>query len=317
MGAPKYTLTVDELGRLTGEAPEALKENLRAQGVKRPGPKTRLPSAAVRRYLAERGVDYSFRVVAAANLRGGIGKTTCCVSLASRAKQYGFKTCLLDLDAQGSASLAFDRMPEEDEPVFYDVWQKPLEMVMGSLKKIEDNLFLLPSSLENGLLDVSLINPAAQKNAVRGVCQELENNGFDLVVIDCPPSLGAAVISTICATDILVMPMWSDAFSFKGVDLTLEEIESICDTFNLEPPTVRLLFSRNDKREKLSARALERLTTEYRELFIPSVIGTSTEIARALARRETIFASPRSSPVRTAYDGFVRAILNVGSSLPD
>ncbi len=312
MSAPKYTLTVDELGQLTGEARDALLANLRAQGLKRPGPKTRLPSAAVRRYLAEqRGVDYSFRVVAAANLRGGIGKTTCCVTLASRAKQYGFKTCLLDLDAQGSASLAFDKMPEEDEPVFYDVWQKPGEMVMGSLKKVEDDLYLLPSSLENGLLDVSLINPAAQKNAVRGVCQELERGGFDLVVIDCPPSLGAAVISTICATDVLVIPLWSDAFSFKGVDLTLEEIESICDTFNLEPPTARLLFSRHDKREKLSARAIERLTTEYQELFVPSVIGTSTELSRALARKETIFASPRSSPVKTAYDQFARIILGL------
>ncbi|MCP4004536.1 MAG: ParA family protein, partial [bacterium] len=130
-------------------------------------------------------------------------------------------------------------------------------------------------------------------------------------VIDCPPSLGAAVISTICATDVLVIPLWSDAFSFKGVDLTLEEIESICDTFNLEPPTARLLFSRHDKREKLSARAIERLTTEYQELFVPSVIGTSTELSRALARKETIFASPRSSPVKTAYDRFARIILGL------
>ncbi len=313
MSTPKYTLTLDELGRLTGETRDALKQGMRAQGLKRPGPKSLVPPAAVRAHLAERGVDYSFRVVAAANLRGGIGKTTCCGTLASRAKQYGFKTCLLDLDAQGSASLAFDNLPEEDEPVFYDVWQKPEDMVMGSLRKVEDDLYLLPSSLENGLLDVSLINPAAQKNAVRGVCQELEKNGFDLVVIDCPPSLGAAVISTICATDILVIPLWSDTFSFKGMDLTLEEIESICETFNLKPPTVRLLFSRNDKREKLSARAIEKLTTEHQELFVPPPIGTSTEISRALARRETIFASPRSSPVKAAYDRFTRTILGLDS----
>ncbi len=314
MSAAKYTLTLDGLGRLTGERKDALKKSMRALGLENPGPKSPLPPAAVRRHLAERGVDFSFRVVAAANLRGGIGKTTCCVTLASRAKQFGFKTCLLDLDAQGSASLAFDKMPEEDEPVFYDVWQKPGEMVMASLQEIEEGLYLLPSSLENGLLDVSLINPAAQKNAVRGVCGELEKNGFDLVVIDCPPSLGTAVISTICATDVLVIPLWSDTFSFKGMELTLEEVESICDTFNLEPPAVKLLFSRNDRREKLSAQAIERLSTEYKDIFVPPAIGTSTEISKALARRETIFASSRSSPVKIAYDQFIRTVLALDSA---
>ena len=315
MSAPKYILTFDDLARLTGEPAYALQASLRDQGLGRLGPKSPVPTAAVRGILAGRGADYSFRVIAAANLRGGIGKTTCCVTLASRAKQLGFKTCLLDLDAQGSASLAFDKLPEEDEPVFYDVWQRPGEMVMASLQEIEEGLYLLPSSLENGLLDVSLINPAAQKNAVRGVCQVLEENDFDLVVIDCPPSLGAAVISTICATDVLVVPLWSDTFSFKGMELTLEEIESICDTFNLEPPTVRLLYSRNDKREKLSAQAIERLTTEFKDLFVPSVIGTSTEISKALARKETLFASRRSSPVKTAYDRFIRTVLELDSVL--
>ncbi len=311
MTTSKYSLNLEELSQLTGEARDTLKPSLRALGLDHLGPRSPVPSAVVRELLAQRGVDYAFRVIAAANLRGGIGKTTCTITLASRAKQYGFKTCILDLDAQGSASLAFDMMPGDDEPIFYDVWQKPDETVMPSLKKIEDDLYILPSSLENGLLDVSLINPAAQKNAVRGVCTELKKNGFDLVVIDCPPSLGAAVISTICATHTLVIPQWSDTFSFKGTDLTLEEIDSICETFNLEPPAIKLLYARNDKREKLSARAIDRLTTDYKDYFVPSVINTSTEFSKALARKETIFASARSSPAKTAYDEFIRAILEL------
>ncbi len=307
----KYTLTLGELCRLTGEDRDTLRESLPAAEAEPRTARTPVPSGTVREILHRRGVDYRFRVVAMTNLRGGIGKTTCTVTFASRAKQYGFKTCILDLDAQGSASLAFDRSPEEDDPIFYDVWQKPEEMVAGSLKKIEDDLHILPSALENGLLDVSLMNPTAQKNAVRGVCEELRKNGFDLVVIDCPPSLGAAVISTICAADVLVLPLWSDTFSFKGVDLTLEEVSSICETFNLEPPVVKLLYSRHDKREKLSAWALERLRTEYRDYFIPSVIGTSTAFSKALAHNETIFATSRSTPIKAAYDEVVRAVLEI------
>lgn len=311
MSTPKYALTLDELGQLTGEPRKALRDELSALGHEPTGAASLLPPKAVRTLLGKRGVDYSSRVIGTVNLRGGIGKTTCTVTLASRAAQYGFKTCILDLDAQGSASLAFDMMPEEDDPIFYDVWQKPAEMVMGSLKRIDDSLYILPSSLENGLLDVSLTNPAAQKKAVGGVCRELQRHGFDLVAIDCPPSLAAAVISTICAADLLVIPLWNDTFSFKGLDLTLDEIDSICDTFNLEPPEIKLLYSRHDKREMLAARALTRLQGEYAHLFVPTIIPTSTELSRALARKETIFATRRSSPVKTAYDAFIRNILKL------
>ncbi|MCG8456262.1 MAG: ParA family protein, partial [Holophagales bacterium] len=266
--------------------------------------------------LGGEGARYDFQVIACSNLRGGIGKTTCAVSLASRAAQYGFRTCLLDLDAQGSASLAFDRSPEDGEPVFYDIWQKPAEMTASALRRISEFLHILPSSLENGLLDVSLVNPAAQKNAVRHVCAQLKEEGFDLVVVDCPPSLGAAVISTICAAHLVVVPLWNDTFSFKGLQLTLEEIDSICETFNMEPPEIRLLYTRHDKREKLSARALEELHTTYADIFVPEVIPTSTEFSRALARRRTIFATRRNTPARRAYDGFVRRILALDERNP-
>jgi chromosome partitioning protein len=304
----RYTLTAGELGQLVGVAPRELCEGL---GLEPAAPRTLVPPAVVRELLRQRGIAYAPRTVGVVNLRGGIGKTTCTITVASRAAQYGFKTCILDLDAQGSASLAFDKVPEEDEPIFYDVWQKPGELVMDSLKQIDDFFYILPSTLENGLLDVSLLNPAAQKNAVRNVCAALATEGFDLVAIDCPPSLGAAVISTICAADLLVIPLWSDTFSFKGVDLTLQEIRSICQTFNLEVPEVKLLYSRHDKREKLAGRALERLNTEYREFFAPTVIQTSTEFSRALARKETIFATRRSSPAKAAYDKFIREILEL------
>ena len=309
MSTPRYALTLDELSRLLGEAPETTRESLAALGVEHVGKTGLVPPPKVRELLEQRGHDYAARVIANVNLRGGIGKTTCTITTASRAAQLGCKTCILDLDAQGSASSAFDRIPDVDEPIFYDVWQKPDEMVMGSLKKIDEFLYILPSALENGLLDVSLINPAAQKKAVRGVCRELLEEGFDLVAIDCPPSLGAAVISTICAADVIVIPVWSDPFSFKGIELTMQEITSICETFHLDAPAVKLLYARHDKRVKLAAQALERLGTEYSDHFAPFVIPTSTEFSKALARKETIFASRRSSPAKTAYDALTRHLM--------
>nr|WP_243436129.1 ParA family protein [Acanthopleuribacter pedis] len=261
--------------------------------------------------MAVNGVDFPFRVFAHINLKGGVGKTTSVVTCAVRAAQYGFRCVVLDLDSQASASLAFDALPEDDTPIFYDVWQKPAEMLGPALKRIDSHLYLLPSSLENGLLDSSLANPRHQKKAVAEVCAELKRLGFDVVFIDCPPSLGTAVISSICAADDVVIPIGSDPFSHKGLALTLEEIEAICDTYSLPIPTRRVLFARYDKREKLAAETLARMEGAYAEFAIPVPVRVSTEFSKVLARGETLFHSQRKNPARQDYDRIVRYLFQL------
>jgi chromosome partitioning protein len=310
----KYVMTTAEFAELTGEPEtEVIKRFDHKKLLDLNRKKVGIPSEVLREDLAKRGFHYSFKVVAHINMRGGIGKTTSTITVASRAFQYGFRTCILDLDPQGSSSMAFGTLPEEGAPIFYDIWQNPSATLMPSLKAIEDNLYILPSSLENGLLDLSLINPSAQKKAVHGVCAELKTNGFDLVMIDCPPSLGTAVISTICAADIIVIPVCSDPFSFKGLELTLNEITSICETFHLERPAIRILCTKFDRRERISIDALEKLSNLYGDYFVPTVIRTSTEFSKAIARRETVFASLRRNSARDDYDMYVRHLLELNN----
>ncbi len=310
----KYILTTLELSKLTGSKVGDIKSSLsQKQLVKMPGNKFGIPSSMVKEYLQEKGVDYSFRVIAFANMKGGVGKTTSAVSIATRAVQYGFKTCILDMDSQGSASYFFDMMPGEEDPIFCDIWQNPESLAMGALQEIEDNLFLMPSSLDNGLLDVHLINPGSQKNAVNDVCQTLKGNDFDLVIIDCPPSLGTAVISSVCAADVITIPVCSDAFSIKGLQLVLSETYSICSTFNLDRPEIEILYTKFDKREVLSEEAFTNIDSQYGEYLFSKPIRTSSEFSKALERKETIFASSRKNNGREDYDHYVKHLLNLNS----
>lgn len=283
--------------------------------IKMPGGKRGIPPQLLRAYLSKKGVDYSFKVIAHINLKGGTGKTTSTISAATRAAQYGFNTCILDMDSQANASLAFDRMPDEDDPIFSDIWQNPTEMVMGSLRRIDDHLYILPSSLENSLLDINLINPGSQKNAVRGVCEVIGTNGFDLVMIDCPPSLGTAVISTICAADILIVPVCSDPFSIKGLEFTLREVVSICETFHLEKPKVYILLTKFDKRLAISTNAFNRISDTYPESLIPFPMRTSSEYSKMLEKNQTVFAWTGKSRAKNDYDRYVRYLLELDKHL--
>ena len=187
-----------------------------------------LNPAGVRRLLESHGVDYSPRIMTYTSLKGGTGKTTSSVATAVRAVDYGFRPCILDLDSQGSATLALGVLPNEDDAVFVDVWQKSSEHIPQALRTHPTGVSILPSSLDNSLLDVQLVNPNAQKNAVRDVCSAIFENGFDLIVIDCPPSLGTAVIAIICDANTVVIPTNIKHFHLKAFELSLRDRKTIC-----------------------------------------------------------------------------------------
>jgi chromosome partitioning protein len=274
-----------------------------------------LSPGQVRRGLTALGFTPQPQVLAFINLKGGVGKTTSAVTLTSRAVQLGLRTCLVDMDSQASASLALGVEAEEDSPVFHDVWPKPSEMVAGSLVRIQEYLHLLPSSLENGLLDSGLTQPASLKNAAAGVVRELLGQSFDLVVLDCPPSLGPAVVTSVCAAQTIVIPLGCDAFSLRGMRLTLKEVCSIRETFGLPQPRVRILLTGVDRRIKLWEQTWRELKQKHEDLLLPVMIRTSSEFTRALGQRRTVFAAGGRGPAREDYDRFTRVILGLDGIL--
>jgi chromosome partitioning protein len=309
--APYSLLTTRELASKCGVCTGALESHFHSHELVRLNTATNgITPSGVRRFLEGEGVSYRFRVIAHTTMRGGIGKTTSTISTAVRAAQYGFKTCVLDLDPQGSSSMALGAVPSDDDPIFYDIWQRPQELLADALVDLGTHLAILPSALENALLDASLLNPGSQKKAVKGVCDQLRVQGFDTVIIDCPPSLGIAVISAICAADTVVVPVGSDAFSLKGLDLTLGEISSICDTFGLPHPAVRILYTRYDQRETVSRCALASIRDRYSNLPL-TVIATSSEFSKVLAAGGTIFSRYAKNCARDDYDRYVSELLEI------
>lgn len=270
---------------------------------------------AVRRLLTGWGFAFPPRVVVFMNLKGGVGKTTSALAIGSRAVQYGYKTCILDLDAQGSAGMAIGILLGEEDPVFCDIWQSPAMYCRKAVREIQPGFGILPSGLENSLLDVSLVNPASQKRAVKGVCDELQHQGYELIIVDCPPSLGTAAISAVCAADLIVIPAGSDALSFRGIELTTTEIKAIRETFGLGEVPVRILPTRVDSRQQLAHAYATRLRNTFGPLLIEPGIRAAIDFSRAFETRKTVYASVSRSAVKDDYDRVTRTLLGMDEAM--
>ncbi len=306
-----YLISQEDLAWECSQSSMALQQYLSPEDLMPlPGGRSGIDPLAARRILQKFGRGFAFRTMAFANLKGGIGKTTSALALATRAASLGYRTAILDLDPQASASLALGVEAAAEDPIFYDIWSKPADFIPSALYEIQPGLSLLPSSLENSLLDSALAHPSLQKNAVREVCTVLRGHQYDLVVLDCPPSLGAATISALSACHHLIIPLGPDAFSFKGLELTLAELKAIGDTFNLSAPEKTILFTRYDQRETVSRTALERLEKHYAEWLAPRPVRNSSLCSKVLEERKTIFSGFRQSPVREDYAHFARAVLS-------
>lgn len=309
-----YVLTPSELSEVVAKTPAAISKSFKEREVPLiplPGRRVGIPYHSVREYLQRAGADYSVRSIAHLNLRGGVAKTTASVHLATRAHQLGHRVVLIDLDSQASATLHFGVRVTENHKVFADIIDTP-HKVAEALIEIQPGLHLLPSSLENGLLDSRLgASPPLQKTAVQAICNELEKLGFTLIVIDCSPSLSPTVVSVVCGVDQIVIPVGSDIFSLQGLKLTLEEIETICETFGLDQPEVRILFAKYDGREKLSIESLAELTRHerYSRLLLPCFIRSCAEFSKSAKKGETLFAKLKKSSGRDDYDMYTRELL--------
>lgn len=305
-------LSLDELSALCGLSRDVLSAKIGRESLSRfSNGRLGVSPSIVHEFLASTGYSFAAHTVAFVNLKGGIGKTTSAVTCAARAAQYGFNTCLLDVDPQASATLAFDCVPSADAPLFYDLWQEPDGVLEHALVQVLPHMALLPSALENGLLETSLADPDLQRIAVRGVCAALEEMGYDLMLVDCPPSLGTATISAICAADTVVIPVACETYSLNALALTLGEIRAIRDNYRLQQPRLLILVSRFDRRERASRELLDQLILDYPDTIVREPIRVSTEFNKALAKRETVFANNRNTGAKRDYDHFVKVLLNL------
>lgn len=265
------------------------------------GNKNALPPETVRRILEIRG--FRFRkdgpiIINVFGMKGGIGKTSLATALAEGSSRLGFNVLAIDLDMQANLTQSFN-MKKHGQPVLYHAIAER-KNINDVIVSVTPNLHLLPSSLDNSQIE-HVLNSKQSINITNFFDEMLEpiKNRYDLIVIDCPPSIHKITVCASCFATENLIPINADIDSFDGVVMTVSEIEKIEKSFkNLQMKiNYKIIFNKYDAREKLSLNIMGAISerSNLKENLLPIVIRTNTAFKNTKADGEYIFDATKST----------------------
>ncbi len=303
--APLFEISLTDLAQTLEISIGDLKEAVKQQFNLKHLPMTLSPEL-VRQFLKSRGTVYEKKIISVQMLKGGVAKTTSVLNIGLRAAMYGARVLFIDMDQQ--ANLTFSLGVESEElPVWLDIVEKKVN-IEQSVLSLEPHVDLIPSNLNNSVLDRVLLN--SNRNWSQAVTAPLNmiKENYDLILIDTAPALSAINTAVTVASDIIVLPMTPDKFSLLGLRKNLDELAEIKKDFSLDF-TIKILLTKFDAREKFSHEMLKICQDEYGENLIESYIRSSSDAKNTIRSQKTLFHG--RSTAKEDYDKVTRSIIGL------
>lgn len=247
------------------------------------------------------------KIIAIANQNGGVGKTTTTMNLGAALSESGESILLVDLDPQGTLTIAHGFDPDNLSNTIYTTLVDHHFDTKEAILKTENGPNLIPANLDLSAAEIELLNELGRETYLKESLKSLRDS-FDFIFIDCPPSLGLLTINALVAADAIMVPVTTQYLRFRGLKLLLETIEKVRDKFNPNLPLPRILPTMFQSHTIHSREVLEELKNTFSSQVFETIIRHTVRLAEAPISGQSILKYKKASPHAEAYRNLAKEV---------
>ena len=248
-------------------------------------------------------------IIAMTNQKGGVGKTTTTIALGAALAETGRKVLLVDFDPQGSLSVGLGVNPHNlDTSIYNLLLGRDVAIDEVVLPTNVDGLDLLPANIDLSAAEVQLVSEVAREQTLRRVLAPVKSH-YDVIIIDCAPSLGLLTVNALTASDYALIPLECEFFALRGVALLTDTIAKVTERLNPDLKVLGIVGTMYDGRTLHSREVLERVVEAFGDKVFHTVIKRTVKFPETTVAGEPITTYASSSPGAEAYRNLAKEVL--------